>query len=146
MAGKNDPLHLFILPPFLPHQHTVRTVVPGICHPVCITQTFPTGRFLLSSILLTFVLPGKNSRCFSRVSGISAINLTGHFCSFAVSPNSSLCSVPATAVSHQHLYHTCDSVVLLKFWFCFGSHPISAQVTLHQESDFASFSNCFWPF
>lgn len=61
MAGTNDPLHLFIRPPFPPHQRTVRTVVPGICHPVCMTQTFPTGRFHLSSILLTFVLPGKTT-------------------------------------------------------------------------------------
>lgn len=48
----------------------------------------------------------KNSRCFSRVFGISAINLAGHFCSFAVPSNSSLYSVPAAAVSRRRLLHT----------------------------------------
>lgn len=45
----------------------------------------------------------NNSRCFSRASGISAINLTGHFCSFAVLSNSSFYSVPAAAVSRRCL-------------------------------------------
>lgn len=96
---KNEPLHLFIFPPFLPDHHTVRTFVTGICHAPLHHPEIPNRLFPP-----LFHPSDVRPRCFSRVSGISAINLTRHFCSFH--PELQLiqcvyaCSVSPTTIIH----------------------------------------------
>lgn len=51
------------------------SVTPRLHHPEIPNRPFPP----------LFHRSDVRPRCFSRVSGISAINLTGHFCSFDVS-------------------------------------------------------------